>query len=189
MDKPFFLNRALRVLIVTNSIILLASALLGPIYAVFVAKVGGSLLDASWAGGIYALVAGIVVLFSGRLVDRVKESELIIVAGYATMGFGFLAYTIVDSVTELFAVQILIGLGAAIYAPAFDALYSKHLDSRKSGVEWGAWESITYFTVAFGAALGGIIVTKFGFNALFVTMAAFAFGSALFIWRLPRRVL
>ncbi|MBI4193283.1 MAG: MFS transporter [Candidatus Colwellbacteria bacterium] len=189
MDKPFFLNRALRVLIITNSIILLASALLGPIYAVFVEKVGGSLLDASWAGGIYAFVAGITVLFSGRMVDRVKESELIIVAGYTVMGFGFLSYVLVDSVSALFATQVLIGLGAAIYAPAFDALYSKHLDSHKSGVEWGAWESVTYLTVAIGAVLGGLVVTEFGFNALFATMAALSFGSALFIWRLPRRVL
>jgi len=44
-----FLNRGLRILLVTNAMILLAGAMLGPIYAIFVEKVGGNLLDASIA--------------------------------------------------------------------------------------------------------------------------------------------
>ena len=52
-------NRALRILLSTNGMILLAGAMLGPIYALFVDKIGGDLMDASIAGGIFALVAEI----------------------------------------------------------------------------------------------------------------------------------
>ncbi len=118
----------------TNAMILMASAMLGPIYALFVERVGGDLMDASIAVGIFAFVAGLTTFVSGKYSDKIKENELIIVLGYIIMGTGFLLYFWVSSVVFLFIVQAIIGLGEAIYLPAFDAIYSKHLDGHKSGV-------------------------------------------------------
>jgi len=58
----FFFNKALRILLVTNALILLAAAMLGPIYALFVKEIGGDLMDASIAGFIFAISAGLVTL-------------------------------------------------------------------------------------------------------------------------------
>lgn len=167
----------------------MAGAMLGPIYALFVENVGGSLMDASIAGGIFAFVAGVTTLISGKYSDKVKENKLIVVLGYSIMGIGFLAYFWVTSVFFLFIVQAIIGLGEAIYSPAFDAIYSKHLDQHKSGTQWGAWESMNYFTTAVGAIIGGGLVTFFGFQALFIIMAILCFSSAVYIYHLKRSVL
>ena len=74
--KYFLFNKALRILLMTDGLVLLATAMLGPIYALFVEKVGGSLLDASFAGGTFAVAAGITVLISGKITDKVKQKEL-----------------------------------------------------------------------------------------------------------------
>lgn len=176
-------------MLLTNAMILIASAMLGPIYALFVEKVGGDLMDASIAGGIFALVAGLTTLISGKYSDKVKENELIIVLGYLIMGTGFLLYFWANSVIFLFVVQAIIGLGEAIYSPAFDAVYSKHLDGQRFGVQWGAWESMNYFMTAIGAVVGGGLVTLFGFQTLFIIMATLCFGSALYIFSLKRKIL
>lgn len=183
------LNKALRILLITNSMIFLAAAMLGPIYALFIEKIGGKLLDASFAGGILAFTAGLTVLLSGKYSDRIKENELVVVAGYSIVGIGFLLYTVANSIWSVFLIQILIGLGEAIYLPAFDALYSKHLDLNKSGTQWGMWESMRYFSTAAGAIIGGFIATKLGFNVLFLAMTLLCFISALYILYLPRKVL
>lgn len=183
------LNKPLRILLATSSLILLAGATLGPIYALFVEEIGGSLLDASFAGGVFAVAAGITTLLSGRFVDKVTQQELIVVAGYAAMGVGYLLYIFVGSIWSLLLIQVVIGFGEAIYSPAFDALYSKHLDAHKEGLEWGSWESMYYFTTAAGALLGGLIVNQFGFRLLFLIMSALSFLSAVYIYRLPRREL
>ena len=188
--KQYFFNKALRVLLVTNGLILVSAAMLGPIYAIFVEEIGGDLLDASIAGFLFALTAGLVSLFSGKISDGTRRNEIIMTIGYLLMGTGFFLYQFINSVLFLFAIQILIGLGEAIYAPAFDKLYSVHLDRGKSGTEWGAWECMNYFAAAFGALIGGLIVTQFGFKAIFIIMAALSYISASYLYLLsPKRVL
>lgn len=187
--KRLFFNKALRILLSTNALVLMAGGMLGPIYALFVEKVGGDLMDASIAGGIFAFVAGLTTLMSGKYSDDVKENELIVVLGYVIMGIGFLLFLWVNSVMFLFIVQAITGLGEAVYSPAFDAIYSKHLDGHKSGTQWGAWESMNYFVTAAGAVIGGGLVTLFGFQILFIAMAILCFYSAVYIYHLKRSVL
>lgn len=187
--KNLFFNKALRILLITNGMTLLAGAMLGPIYALFVEKVGGDLLDASLTGGIFAVAAGITTLIAGKYADKLNRKELIVVSGYLIMGLGYILYLFVDSIWFLFVVQILIGFAEAFYSPAFDALYSQHLTERKAGREWGTWEAMNYFSVAGGAIIGGLIVAYFGFNAIFTLMAILCFTSAIYIYFLPKRVL
>lgn len=189
MKKRFF-NHAIRILLGTNALILLASAMLGPIYAIFVTQIGGDLMDASIAGFLFAISAGLITLLTGKYADGVKHNDKILVLGYSIIGVGFLLYPFVASVYTLFAIQALIGIGNAVYSPAFDKLYSIHLDHGKDGEEWGTWESLNYFMGAFGALLGGWLVTKFGFNTLFYMMAVLSFSSGIYLYALsPRRVL
>jgi MFS family permease len=187
-QKQIF-NRPLKIMLSTNRLILIAGAMLAPIYAIFVERVGGDLLDASLAGGVFALAAGIASVLSGKFSDKMKENELIVCFGYTIVGLGFILYLFCDSVIFLLVIQIIIGLGEAVYSPAFDAVYSKHLEKRSAGKQWGAWESMNYFTAAAGAIIGGLIVTFFSFNVLFITMALLCFISAIYIYQLPRKVL
>jgi MFS family permease len=187
--KHFLFNKALRIMLITNGLILIAGAMLGPIYALYVQKVGGDLLDASLAGSVFALVAGITVLLCGRYSDKIKQKRLIVALGYVIIGIGFFLYTLVDSIVFLLVVQMFIGLGEALYNPPFDAIYSEHLDEGHFSTEWGAWEATNYFTTALGAILGGVIVTKFGFNPLFIIMSILCLTSAFYIYFLPRKVL
>jgi predicted MFS family arabinose efflux permease len=187
MEKVF--NRAIKILLFTNSVVLVAGAMLGPFYAIYVENIGGDIFDASITVAIFAVIAGITTLISGRFTDKIKEGELVIVFGYAMMGVGFILYLFVDSILTLFLVQIVIGFSNAIYNPAFDAIYTKHIDKRKAGRIWGAWEAMDYFSIAFGAIIGSIIVVYVGFNLLFILMAAFCFFSAIYIYMLPRKVL
>ena len=187
MKKPF--NRSIRILIASHAMVLVAAGMLVPIYALFVEKIGGDLLDASLAFGVFTLVAGITTLISGRYSDELKETELILATGYVVTGIGFFSYILVDSIFSLLVVQVIIGIGQAIYWPSFDTIYSQHLDKGKVGREWGAFEGMTYFVAAIGATVGGLVVTKFGFNTMFTLMGLLTLGSAIYIFLLPRKIL
>lgn len=167
----------------------MSAAMLGPIQAIYVTKIGGDLLDASFAAATFAVVAGTTTLLIGRWTDRVKENELIIVVGYLIIGTAFFLFLTVDSVADLLFVQVLIGLGEAVYSPAFDAVYTRHLTDGKTGSGWGAWEAMNYFMITAGATIGGFVASRYGFDPLFIIMGTLSVGAAAYIYFLPRRVL
>lgn len=179
----------LQILLRTNGLVLLAGAMFAPIMALFVEEIGGTLLDASFAGAVFAISAGLMTFVSGLFSDKVKETELVVVLGYGIMAAGFFGLAFASSVTMLLIAQVVIGFGEALYAPAFDALYSKHINRKTAGKDWGTWESMNYMTAAIGAVVGGLVVTQFGFSILFLSMALLCFGSGLSIFVLPRKVL
>lgn len=182
-------NTALRILLATNGIILLAGAMLGPIYALFVEEIGGDLFDASLAGAAFAIAAGVTTFVSGTIADKVRKPKHIVIAGYTIMAVGFFLFVGVSSMATLFLVQALIGIGEAIYAPAYDAMYSNHLDRGKAGREWGEWETMAYFIAAIGAIVGGWLVTTFSFDILFLIMGIISLASAMYILFLPKKSL
>lgn len=163
--------------------------MLGPIFALFVEGVGGSLLDASAAGAAFALAAALTTLVAGRYTDKFRKGREVLILGYTLMGVGFICFVFVHSIVALLAVQVLIGFAEALYAPAFDALYSEHITARKVGREWGAWEAMSYFVHGFGAIAGGAVVVWLGFDWLFLLMSGMCFGVALYLLHLPRTVL
>lgn len=189
LKKHLQFNKALRVLLFTNALVLIAGSMFGPIYAIFVENVGGDLLDASFAGGVYAIVASVTVFLFGKFSDKVKENEIVVVAGYLIIALGFFVFIFVNSIWSLLLAQAIIGFGEAIYSPPFDALYSKHLNAHHAGTQWGAWESMNYFTIALGAVLGGFIAHYLGFKVLFTIMGLISLVSAAYIYKLPRKVL
>jgi MFS family permease len=185
-----FLNRALRILLINDTLVLIASAMIVPIYAVYVDDIGGDILDAGLAAGIFAVVAGFAVLVTGRIADRSRHKGRILAAGYLLSALGFLLYIFVDSIWQLLAVQALVGLAQAIIAPVFDALYTEHIGGKKrASSRWSMWESAYYFAVAIGAAGGALIVKLTSFDVLFIVMAAMCLCSGLVILSRSKRIL
>ncbi|MDD3647176.1 MAG: MFS transporter [Candidatus Dojkabacteria bacterium] len=182
-------NKRVRILLITNSLVMIASAMFGPIYALFVEDIGGDLLDASIVFAAFSLASAIITYSIGDFTDKTKEKELIIVAGYFIIGFGFLSMLLAKSILVLLITQIIIGAGWAIFSPAFDVVFTEHLNNKKAGKDWGAWETLYYFTSAFGALTGGLLVTYLGFHFMFIVMALLCFLSAGYIYFLPRKVL
>ncbi|RMF54973.1 MFS transporter [Candidatus Woesearchaeota archaeon] len=164
------MQRELKILLFSSALFMLAGGLFGPIYAVFVEEIGGDLLTAGTAYALFALAAAILIFVISRWEDHVKHQEKLVVAGYVLSCSGFLGYLLIREPVHLFIVQIIFGIGEAVGTPAFDGLYSKHLDKGKFASEWGLWESLQWVVTAVAAALGGFLADLYGFKLLFIIM-------------------
>ncbi len=184
------MNLALKILLFADGLFLLAGAMLGPIYAIFVERIGGDILTAGTSFAIFSLVMGILILVFGKIEDIfLKETELWICLGYLIIAIGFFGYLHVTSPLHLFIVQIILGIGEAIQIPGYSAVYSRHLDHKKYAFQWGAWDSIRNFAAALGAIAGALIVTVFGFKPLFIIMGSLALAGSVIIYFTPRKIL
>ena len=164
-----------RTLLAASAFSNLSAGLLGPIYAIFVQEIGGGILAASVAWTVFSLVTGVLILCFGRLEDHRLNKRLMVPVGYFILAFATLGYLFVATSTELFAIEALMGIGVAMLTPAWDAIYSTHLDKGRESSQWAYWDGGTRIIYAGGAMLGGLVATLYGFKTLFILMALFAF--------------
>lgn len=184
------LNRPLRILLFNDTLTLIASAMIVPIYAIYVDEIGGDLLDAGLAAGIFAIVAGFAVLITGRIADRITYKARILSVGYLLSAIGFLLYTVVGTMWQLLLVQAIVGLSQAVIGPVFDAMYGNHIGGKKHAPSrWSMWESAYYFAIAIGSGAGALIVKYAGFDTLFIVMSCMCLLSSLYILGQSKKIL
>lgn len=164
------MQKELKLLLLSSSLFTLAGGLFGPIYAVFVEQIGGDLLTAGSAYAAFAIAAGVLIVLISKWEDHFKHQEKLVVAGFVFSCLGFLGYLFIRQPWHLFVVQIVFGLGEAVGTPAYDGLYSRHLDKGKFASEWGLWEGMRWIVTAIAAAIGGFMANLYGFRFLFGIM-------------------
>ena len=187
--ETLLINPALKALLLISGLFMFAFAMFSPIYAIFVERVGGGIETAANSWAIFGLVAGVLTFITGKFENEMKDTELAIAWSQFVIGLGYVLLYFTQGVGMLYLVMIILGIGDALYWPAFHSTYSIHADGHKSTFQWGIYDGLAYFIPAIGSALGGWLVTQYGFGLIFIVMAALSFACGIYILFLPRKVL
>jgi len=182
-------NNALKSLFIYNGIFVMAAAMLGPLYAIYVVKFvdGITAVSISWAA--FLISTSFFTYLVSRNGDGLREKEYLLLAGYVMRILSWILLIFVHSLWALVFVQILLGLGESLGTPSFNALFADHLDKNKYIKEYSTWSLIANLTSAVGILAGGFIVNNFGFKALFILMAGLSLISFFGILFKPRKLL
>lgn len=176
-----------RSLLISESLYEFAAGLFGPIYAIFVERIGGDILTAGWAWALFSIVTGVTLYVMGKLEDRIKKNNWMVVVGFSIASLGLLGYVFVSHPWQLFVVQALLGFGWAFGTPAIDTIYSQNLEKKKINSQWGIWEASMRIVEGVSAFIGGIIVFALGFKVLFLIMFGISLISIFVVSRLIRQ--
>lgn len=163
------MKREEKVLLIGASFWWLGEGLFGPLFAVFAGRVGGDVLDISWAWAIYLLVTGALEIYIGRISDRIGHARLMVIGWALNTVFTF-AYLLIRSPRGLFLVQAGLGVALALADPTWDALYAKFESGKKAGFLWGLEHGVEELITGASIFIGGVIVSYFSFTALFIVM-------------------
>ena len=162
----------------------LGEGLLGPLFAVFAQRIGGNILDITWAWAIYLGLTGILTIISGRVSDRIWEwcgRERLLVAGYALNALCTFGYVYVQKPVHLFLVQAGLGVALALSNPTWSALYARYSPGEsQAGYTWALVAGQQRLILAIAIILGGYIVNNFSFTALFLTMGTIQVIAAIY---------
>jgi MFS family permease len=179
------MKTALKILIAASFIYNFSAGLFGPIYAIFVEGIGGNILDAGMAWAIYSIAIGVATFIFSRFEDGISK-EKAIVAGYALTTVGFLGYYFVDTIMQLFIVELFFGIITAFHDPVWEAFFSQNVSKKKEAREWGDWESGKYIFVGIAALVGSYIAFQFSFKLLFIMMTAISAISTVISYMLVK---
>jgi len=169
------MHKAIKILILASIFFNFSLGLFGPIYAIFIEKIGENLLLASESMALYMISYGVLKIVFGRMEDIEWNKRKMITLGYLLNTIGFAGYTLVRSPAQLFFIQITLGIGEAIKNPAWEAIFSKALDKGMESSEWAYWGGSTSIVYGVASLIGGNIAMYFGFRTLFQIMAIATF--------------
>jgi len=181
------INPVVRFLIISDTIFMGGMGLLGPIFALYINDfiIGGNEAVAGVAAAIYLFTKSGLQVPVAYMIDRIKgETDDFWVVFLFTVIISIMpiAYLFIDTPLELYIVQFIIGILTAFTFPSFMALFTRHIDKKKEGTEWGAYYSMTDLTSAGFAAVGGYLAMSQGFNVLIIVVVIVSLSGALLLW-------
>ena len=100
------MNHIYKTLLAASLLTNFGANLIGPFYAVFVAEIGGSILDMGYSVTVFSIATGILMIVVGKISDKINK-ELITTIGYTFYAFGSLFYLLISSPWQLFVLQII----------------------------------------------------------------------------------
>ncbi len=169
------MSRALKFLYLVHFLNVLADFILIPIFALFVTSVN---ISVQYVGVLFALgyvTASITSLFLVKVREGKHVDEYLLRLCYFLKALGWFLLIFVQTLPMLIFVQIIKGIGYGLGAPSFAALFSDHLNKNKRLAEWGDLVVIENVAICIGSIFAGFVMVKFGFTAIFITMAILEF--------------
>lgn len=164
------LTKTARVLLWGANVWYFGEGMFGPLFAVFAQKVGGDILDITWAWAFYLIVTGILYIIVGRVINKRKYEAEVMVAGYALNAIFTFCYLFVSNPMELFLVQVGLGIAEAVGTPAWDSLFAKNVPKESDTYAWGMASGQSQIVTGIAFFCGGLITHFLSFNTLFATM-------------------
>jgi MFS family permease len=177
------MDKRARILIWSSNLWNFGDGLLGPLFAVFAQQVGGNILDIAWAWGIYLIIMGVGIIIVGHISDKISKLNLLL-SGYILSTLFTFAYLLVHTAQMLFIVQGGLGIATALANPTYFALLAGYSSKNADGALWGWADGRDKIAIGLAVFCGGLIVSRFGFQALFVLMGVLQLLSALYLARL-----
>ena len=153
--------------------------MMGPLFAIFSEKVGGNILDITWAWATYLIITGMFYILVGKLINGKNYKEKVLVAGYALNALFTFGYLFVENPLQLFFVQAGLGIAEAIGTPAWDTLYAKNINHGMDSYAWGLSTGQSQIVTGFAFAIGGLVTHFISFEALFITMGSIQILAAI----------
>ena len=144
--------------------------MLGPLFAVFAQRIGGDILDITWAWATFLIMTGIMYILIGKIISGKENKAKVMVVGYALNALFTFGYLFVSSPWQLLIVQAGLGLAEALGTPTWDTLFAENADKDQDSFAWGLAGGQAQIVTGIAIIAGGLIVHFISFDLLFITM-------------------
>lgn len=183
------INPVIRALVVSDIIFLSAFGLLSPIFAVFLLEniQGGSAEVVGFAVMIGLLSRAVFQIPVAIFIDRrtgERDDFWINFVGSVGMSLIPLAYLFASLPIHIYFIKAVFGFFNALALPSWKAIFTRHIDRHREGLEWAIYNTTTDLGLAFTAAIGGVVAVTLGFRALFIFVSLFSLLGILLLLKI-----
>lgn len=181
------INKVVRTLVIADFFYNSAFASFGPVFAIFIVNgvAHGSAKVVGFSVAFYWIVKSLAQLPIARFLDKTdgeRDDFWAMFFGYFLSSFVPVAYLFAKESWHLYLIQAFHGFVMAWAVPGWYSIFTRHVDKWRISFEWSLESVFSVGLAAAGAAaLGGLIVDKFGFEVLFIGASIFSLTASLLL--------
>lgn len=178
------INKVIKILILSDIVLLTGLGFLSPIFAIFIADniQNGDMRVAGFAASIYWIALSLVLIPLGRYLDKKggeKDDLWFIVIGNILAAVAVFGYIFSKFPWHIYFLQAIYGIGMGMNIPGYTAIFTRHIDKGKEALSWSVRAAFVGIGTGVAGSLGGLIAYRFGFEILFLGMGILLLLSAL----------
>ncbi len=177
----FGLRKELILASLAGTIVVMGLGFIIPLFPLYVSQKGATNFQLGLIVSGFTLSQFFVQPFFGGLSDRFGR-KFFMVAGLVCYGVVACLYVLAESLSHVFLVRLLHGIGAGMIWPALSAFIVDLAPLERRGETMGFLSGMEMIGFALGPLLGGFLYSVGGMNLPFWGCAALALLSAAVIW-------
>jgi predicted MFS family arabinose efflux permease len=164
-------SNAIKALTLTDFSVWSGSSLIAVVFPLFVIQYidGATLTDAGISSMIYTSIAAFMNIPLGKFMDSKKglvDELYILSASNFIRGVALIAMAFISNLWVFYALQAVLGIAKSMNTTSWRILFSKFLDTKHLGKEWGIYDTIMSIGLGIAAFLGGYIGENVTFQAV-----------------------
>lgn len=141
--------------------------LLIPVIALYASGLGASAWSIGLIVGLYSITNTPANIFSGRLIDKIGF-KVPLIAGMAGDALSMFLYSLCQTPFHLALVRVLHGTSGGLVGPATMSVISNYSNETQKGRTMAFYGMSIATATLFGYGLSGVIVSRLGYEALFL---------------------
>jgi EmrB/QacA subfamily drug resistance transporter len=145
-------------------------------------SLGATVIDVQWVIEAYSLFLSALLLVGGSLGDRYGRRRIfaigVVIFSFASTWCGF-----APTVSQLIFARALQGAGGALLVPGSLAIISASFRNEDRGHAIGTWSGFTAITAAIGPVIGGWLIERISWRAVFFINLPLAIAVLLICFR------
>jgi len=140
--------------------------------------------DVQWVIEAYSLLLSALLLVGGSLGDRYGRRHVFVI-GVIIFGAASAWCGLASGIRSLIMARAVQGLGAALLVPGSLAIISSSFRKEDRGRAIGTWSGFSAITAAIGPVLGGWLIERLSWRAVFFINLPLAIIVVICYWRVP----
>jgi predicted MFS family arabinose efflux permease len=180
----FKLNKVIKILIFSDFLLQAGWGLIGPLFAIFlIGQIkGGSLELVGLVTAIYWIVKSLLQPFIASYLDKnhgEKDDFAFLVGGMFVANLVPLGYVFSTQGWHIIILELIRGVAMACVIPTWSAIFTRHIDKGREAFSWSLESTSIGLAAGIAGALGAMMVSLFGFRAVFVLVSFFGIASSV----------
>ena len=190
------INKIIKVLISSYSILSSSWGFITPIFAIFLIEgITNNPVEAvriaGFASLIYWVLKSVLQIPIGSYLDKnhgEKDDFYFLVIGLCLTSLVPFGFAFSSLVWHIYVLEALHAMGMAMVIPSVSAIFTKHIDKGQEAYEWAMNSTCLGIGAGVTGAIGGIIASTYGFKIVFILAGFISFLSAFIIFLIKDKI-